>query len=313
MFRNIVIFLVLFCIFVFTPSCEYIQEWIGGTEQESPDQPGLSRYVGQDLRNLKLSEKRELQRAIKKLTGVKVEIYYPRLRPWWVSEYHDGETRWILFEGYEGFNIPDWSVARIRCFNENWKYLGSSDVFTIGYQAFLTEAKVMREPVLETDVIDIRAISAGYSWILEDKKAPVGHWGGKYRRQVYAILDRHVTLVRIETDEQNVILNSYQQGNQLGPDVPKRAVEQWHKSLDSKNPCEVLETLVWLSGEHLPSEEERIPDRAQESVEDSRLFETVRDSPEVKQKLLTLRESPNIWIRQMAEFAIAREQGLIGN
>lgn len=290
MSRNIVILSV--CILVLASACQVVPKEIGRASQELPNQPGLSGYVGLDLRTLERSERKDLQRTFKKLTGVEVKTGSHELRPWWLSEYRSGKTRWILFEGYEGFDIPDISAARIHLFGENWDYLGSS-AFPTGYRRFLVEAKVVREPVLEMDVIEI-----GTSTL-----------GGYGDRQVYVTLGDRVALVRLEDDEQNIVRNSYiTEVPFTGTPAPKRTVEQWQQSLDSKSPCEVLETLVWSSGMHLSSDEERISNVNQESLEDSELFETVRSSPEVKQKLLVLRNSPSIWIRQAAELAIAHEQ-----
>ncbi len=285
MFRYIIVLLV--CILGFIPACQIVSKDMGRTTQALPNQAGLSRYVGLDLRKLKRSERKDLQRTFEKLTGVKRKFGSRGLRPWWVSKYRNGKTGWILFEGYEGVNIPDISHVRINRFDGNWEYLGS-DAFPTGYRLYIDEAKVVREPVLNIDVIEIRTV------------------GGLNLRQVYVILVHSVALVRLEDDKQNIVQLSYSwKMPTIGPAVPKRTVEQWQQSLDSRNPCEVLETLVWLSGRHLPSDAERKPNTSQESVEDSRLFEAVSGSPEVKQKILSFRESPNIWIRQAAELVIA--------
>jgi hypothetical protein len=125
-------------------------------------------------------------------------------------------------------------------------------------------------------------------------------------RNVYVVVGDRVTLVRLEDHENNLVRRYYTSKLPYrGPAHPEKTATEWIQSLDSEDPVEVLETLVWLSGEHLSSDEERKPNYSQESVENSILFETVRDSPLVKQKLLNLKESPNIWIRQAAELAIA--------
>ena len=59
-------------------------------------------------------------------------------------------------------------------------------------------------------------------------------------------------------------------------------------------------TLVWLSGMHVPSAETRPPDVNRESVEASKTFEIVRDSPQTKSLLRILKKSKNRWIQEYA-------------
>ncbi len=273
----------LVCILMFVSACHVDPGAL-------PDQPGLFRYVGMmDLRNLGWLQRRNLRKTVKKLTSVKVNANPAKLHPWWVAKYESGETYWILFEGYQGLAIPDFSYTRIHRFDENWKYLGSSE-FPTGARAVLYEAKVAREPVLEMDAIKLRTTSL---------------------RQVYVIAGDRVVLVRQEDEEHSMVTRwYYTMVPFVGPVHPERMPEEWIRSLDSKDPVEVLETLIWLSGKHLPSDEKRRPNVNQESIEDATLFETVRYSPLVDQKLLALKKSPNIWIQEAAELAITSRKGI---
>ena len=76
--------------------------------------------------------------------------------------------------------------------------------------------------------------------------------------------------------------------------------------MDSGDPAEVLETLVWLSGLHPSTEDLEWFD--QEPIEHSKLFEAVRGSALVNEKLKKLRESPNAWIREAAELVLSKEE-----
>jgi len=290
MLHNVVTFLhyiSILMIFISASSCPLVpKDYV-----ERTDRPGLSLYEWDDLRTLKYSETKAFYRKFRNLTGKEINPGKYRVRPWWISKYRSGEICWILFEGYEGLDNPDRSRARIHCFDKNWDYVCSSDVFPTGYQSPLHEAMVLHEPALEMDVIVVHTVRT-YQW--------------------YVILDHRVALIRMGDAEGNPVQNSYaSRGPSIGPHIPKRTAREWRESLNSENPYEVLETLVWLSGLHLTSDSLRVPHVSQESVEDSMLFEAVRDSPEVKQKLLELRDSPNIWIRQAAELAIAHEHDRI--
>lgn len=279
MFRNTVTFLCIFIISIFALSCEPIPREIERTEG-----PGLSDYTRLDLRTAGSVKLRTLSRKFEKLSGKEINPVKYKVRPWWVSKYRNGKVRWVLFEGYEGLNsTSDESCARIHCFDDNWKYLYSSDAFRTGHANSLHEAIILPEPTLGTDVLIIHTFYI-YQW--------------------YAIFDDHIALIRMEDKERNVVRNSYCKEPSEGPNIPDRTAEQWKQSLDSENPCEVLETLVWLSGCHFPSNIERRPNLSQESVEDARLFESVINSPEVQQKLSRLSNSPNVWIKQAAEMAL---------
>jgi hypothetical protein len=86
--------------------------------------------------------------------------------------------------------------------------------------------------------------------------------------------------------------------------VPKRTREEWIRSLRSKNPVEQLATLVWLSGTHLSSKEPRREDASEESVDDSKRFEAVRDAVETKKALRELSESENSWVQEYAKLTL---------
>jgi hypothetical protein len=67
---------------------------------------------------------------------------------------------------------------------------------------------------------------------------------------------------------------------------------------------ERLAALVWLTGGHLSSAEERKTDHNQESVEDSRTFEAVRDDPRTKSILNDLTRHKCKWIREYATLGV---------
>lgn len=275
MFRTIAVLSVF--ILVFLSNCHVDQSAL-------TKQPGLSRYVGMDLRSLGWLQRRDLRNTIERLTSIKIRTTPAKIHPWWIAKYESGETYWILFEGYEGLNIPDLSHARIHRFDEFWKYLGSF-AFPTGYRSVLYEANVVKEPILGMDVIELRTTPN--------------------LRQVYVVAGDRAVLVRLEDGKTHkMVRREYHHRRPfVGPPSQERSAEEWILSLDSEDPVTVLETLIWLTGRHLPSDEERRPNVYQESIKHSKIYEVVRDSPLVKQKLLVLREIPNTWIREAVELA----------
>lgn len=111
-------------------------------------------------------------------------------------------------------------------------------------------------------------------------------------------------MVRLEDDQGNLVSNHYAwSAPPKGPPVPRRSSSSWIDDLNSGDAVEQLCTLVWLTGYHLQSDEPRHEDHNQESVEDSQLYEQVRDSEETGVALHGLTKSHNPWIREYAELA----------
>jgi len=267
---------------------------------------GFSPWLGRDLRKLDDVEKEAFGEAFARLTGKEVDFEVHGPRPWSVSAFRSGRTAWILLAGYEGWAVPDISGMTIHRFSDTWRYLGSS-TFRTGYRMFLREAEPVTIPSLGVDAVRARTECAGPFGILPDGTRLPLFEQGMYQWQMYVLLDDRAALIRLEDDRHRMARNSYSTEIPMkGPVPPRRTAQEWARSLDSENPCEVLETLVWLTGFHLPSSKPRQENVNQESVEDSRLFEAVRDSPEIPAKLARLAASGNPWIREAARLPLYR-------
>ena len=147
MLRSTMLFLV--CILILASACQVNPRASGKSEQE-----GLSRYVGMDLRELGFWKRMELKKSIYSLTGVKVKTGMHDLRPWWVAEYRNGKACWVLLEVYRGINIPDVSYVRLHSFDKSWQHLDSYR-FIAGYDMVVSDARIVRNPILGIDVIEL--------------------------------------------------------------------------------------------------------------------------------------------------------------
>jgi len=131
---------------------------------------------------------------------------------------------------------------------------------------------------------------------------------GDFQLQFYALLGTNLLMVRLEDNQGVVARNHYRwRVPPKGPAVPARSKEQWIACLESANVVEQLSALVWLTGGHLASHEERKSDYNQESVSDSRLFEAVRDDAGTASLMVKLKRSNNSWIQDYAELGLLRE------
>jgi hypothetical protein len=130
---------------------------------------------------------------------------------------------------------------------------------------------------------------------------------GDFQTQYYALLQTNLFMVRLEDNKGILLRNHYRWRNPPnGPEVPTRTKDEWIKCLESSNVVEQLSALVWLTGFHLASQETRMTDHNQESVEDSKRFEAVRDDARTARIMNRLREDGNKWIQQYAGLGILR-------
>jgi hypothetical protein len=89
--------------------------------------------------------------------------------------------------------------------------------------------------------------------------------------------------------------------------VSHRTKEEWLQNLQSTNVVNQLSALVWLTGSHLSSNAERQENCNQESGEDSRHFEAVRDDARTARILKELTRNKNRWVQEYAAMGVLKE------
>jgi hypothetical protein len=273
----------------------------GGLAAGEPPRLDLSRYLGKDLRDFEKSHA-ELRRLIDeaKAAGVRLGNNTAAAYPWFVARFDRGRTAHLLFEGYEGPNVPDVSYAVVHRLAKDWSYLGRSRILT-GYRMLLSEAAVVASKVLGQPLLRVKTTCQGPFLIRAGKKAPLFERGA-YQLQYYAIHDSRIALVRLEDERGRIVRNRYSTRVPFkGPDVNGRAAKEWRRAIRSPRDACVLEALVWLTGEHLDSGFEREPNVNRQSVESSRTFESVSRDPETRKIVVALTSHRNPWIREYAK------------
>lgn len=279
---------------------------VENTDAERAEREGLEAYVGKDLRTLDEAAGVEFRKRVERLTGDKTENREDgSFEAWWVRSFVAGEARWIFLEAYPGYNVPDVSGLRVQLFDGHWNRL-VKQTFPTGYRFFLHDVSIVRDNPLGIALIVAKATSVGPFVVQGDEKHPLFEQGD-FQLQHYGLLENQFVLVRLEDDNGRLVQNKYRWSSPTkGPELPRQSADRRTRCLRSENPVEVLATLVWLSGTHLSSTEARYENVNQESVEDSTLFERVRDSPETKNALEALAESKNIWIKEYSKLARER-------
>jgi hypothetical protein len=275
-----------------------------GVAQETKPK-GLELYDGKDLLKLDEHARAGFQKVVQALTGDKLEKQLERssYEPWWVKPFAGGKAAWVLLEAYPGYDVPDMSGVQIHLFDNKWQRLRKQS-FPTGYRFFLNEVTLVKENPLKRDLLAAKVTSSGPFIVRGEDKHPVFEQGD-YQLQYYALLGDHFVMVRLEDNKKKLAQNHYRWSSPpKGPAVPKRTRDEWIRSLRSEDPVEQLATLVWLSGAHLPSTEKRQEKVNQESVEDSKLFEAVRDATETKKALRELANSKNSWVQEYSKLTL---------
>lgn len=251
--------------------------------------------VDQDLKQLSGSKRKHVLDALRTLAGT--EDHWRKERdssPHRLLRWPMGETKWVLVATHDVFAVPEFSWMAVHQFDAEWRQIAVVR-FDTGYRMAIRDVRQqavedLPEPAI---VVRLRGVS------------PLLGYGGQV--QYYTLVQSRVVLVRIEDEDGRIESGNF--NSRLpwtGPVPPTRSTDAWIASLASANPADVLETLTWLTGRHLPSNKPRSAGVDEESVEDSRLFESVRDDPRTRQRLAEVASSSNAWIREAVALALPR-------
>jgi hypothetical protein len=267
----------------------------------------LLHYADRDLRKLHTNEVASLRVEFKARTGVELggKWGWRPLVPWVLTAYETTKTAWVLVEAYPGHDIPDVSGMKVHFFDKPWASVCSVS-FPTGYRLFLNEVTIQKRPGFDSPLIVAKATSDGPFITSPGLKSPAFEQGD-FQTQYYALLQTNLFMVRLEDNKGILLRNHYRWRNPPnGPEVPTRTKEEWIRCLESSNVVEQLSALVWLSGFHLASQVTRMADHNQQSVEDSKRFEAVRDDARTARIMNRLREDGNKWVQQYAGLGILR-------
>jgi hypothetical protein len=198
------------------------------------------------------------------------------------------------------------SGMKLHFFDKSWKRV-CSHAFPTGYRFFLDDVAVQRKGELGRPLVVAKVTSSGPFITSPGSKRPAFEQGD-FQLQYYALIGTNLFMVRLEDNRGALARNHYRWSvPPKGPSVPQRTKEEWIRWLESSNAVNRLSAMVWLTGTHLSSSEERKADHNQESVADSRLFESVRDDPRTHSIMNRLSNDKNPWVRDYALLGISRE------
>ncbi|HET6247141.1 MAG TPA: hypothetical protein VFE47_05520 [Tepidisphaeraceae bacterium] len=266
---------------------------------------GMETYSGRNLRSLDAPAMAQFRHCLQLMTGDAPTPAQERpLEPWAVEKFSDS---WIVLLAYPGYDIPDVSFIEVQLFDKNWKRIFKQQ-FPTGYRFFLTDLRAVRNNVMNQELVVATVNSAGPFIVIGNEKHPAFEKGDS-QREYFALIGEEFALVRLEDDQGRLAANNYTWRIPMkGPPVPKRTRAEWIATLNSGNPAEELATLAWLSGSHLKSTDPRPENVNEESVDDSRIFEEVRDDPATPIALEKLADSKNAWIKEYVRLMKSAEK-----
>ena len=274
------------------------QEWRARLRDAKQPSEIAAAVVGRDLRRLPEDVRDQVIGALRTLAGKDEYWRDPGDgAPHRVYRVNSGAVRWVLVVSYEGFEVPGVSWLAAHLFDADWRQISVAN-FPTGYRISLFDVWQERVLALPDPVLAVRLGS-------------IGSFGDfTYRqRQYYAVRDDRLALVRIENEGGAATRGSFAAAHPwTGPEPLRRTTAQWIESLSSPNTADVLETLTWLGGRHLPADKPRQANVNEESVEDSKAWESVRDDPRTRSALDALAKSPDRWIREAAALVLRTEK-----
>ncbi|MCX5660454.1 MAG: hypothetical protein NTW19_12130 [Planctomycetota bacterium] len=230
--------------------------------------------------------------------------FFKAFLPWWVAEFNAGSATWMVMECRPARMVPGESVVRLHCFDAQWRPL-FTQTFPVGHRFGIGHVRLLRENPLGRDLLMIKAYCQGPFWTVEGKPTRPAFEQGIHERQFYARRGDELVMVRLEDDEGKLV-HAYVTNRPLrkGPAPHRLTAQQWIARLESADPVERLTGLIWLTGGHEASVSSVRKSDRRESVEESRVYEAVRDSPRTPAVLHELEGSDNPWLRDYARFAL---------
>jgi hypothetical protein len=273
----------------------------------------LQPFIGKDLRTLSEEEQIEFDDIVGKLIPQGRVFDHPRLprtlnpqdwqdylsgrrftffiRSWYLWKICDAQSneRLILFQGMPCYRIPGASMACVFVMDTNGTPLRESS-FSTGWRIDIHDARWLE------------GSGHGFPCLLVCSSPSIN--GGDITSQYYALLDDAFALVRLEDSTGEFVTQDYHHPNfTIGPSVPKRTAEEWEAALRSREPSEVLRTLVWLGGSHSDPPIRDAKHINVEGFEDASLALEVRARPGVQVAVEALTRSEDRWVREAAHHA----------
>jgi hypothetical protein len=208
---------------------------------------------------------------------------------WRQLEVPAGEDRIItvVFEKQVCKVNPGEDMHRVHTFGPDGRRLEVQEI-NAGWRQWADDVKSIKASPIGIPVIALQTVN-GY-------ESPSS-------RQLYAVYENRLVLVRIEDETGKAIRNTYRAPNwTLGEEVAEHSAQWWEEALNSSDRVRVLQALMWLGGIHL-NPGTPLPEYVHEDPKLARLAQELLNRPSVKTRIAELRTSDNEWIRDAAAFA----------
>lgn len=224
----------------------------------------LLKFENQDLQGLGEESRRQVEAAVKAITGKSYENTAGEFKPALFRSMSNTnhEQRYVLVELAQLFMIP--GSLRVHVFDAAGHLLNLQE-FNVGQRMTVRSMRIRK-----TDLINQQTLIVDSQYCL----------GGHPSQQFYALVGNGLVLIYLEQDGK-LDNNNYRDWHMtIGPKI-ERSVIEWGNYLSSTDDAEVLSALVWFNGNR-PLMSRNRPYR----------------------QLHDLTRSKNLWIKTAAESAL---------
>jgi hypothetical protein len=250
----------------------------------------LEKLANKDIRHSSSIERAGLEML---LLAHQPERDRPRikLKPRYILRHQlaNGAHSYIVFAEYPVMFGDSPRFAQVHIFDADTNLLGSTKI-SIGYRRSLKAVAYRQDAVLGIPILDVN--TTNFLRIEGDN------------REIYAVMDDRISLLRIEDKSGKLIPNDF--GNDeatIGATPPLRTAEEWEAALASHHAWIVLESLTWVGGRH-KYVEKVVHRELNEEQKVKLLVFAVRERAAVVNLIAKHAQSDIPWIREAAEAAI---------
>lgn len=236
----------------------------------------LAKWLPEEVVSTQAQFNKEMQRLLpEEYRGDSETRKWFGPNPWHIWRHQSKEGPSFIFLACQPcFMVPGSAQVYVHFFDTAGRHLGCS-TFDVGNRTDLESVTFRYEPLVGANVLDCKVVPT---------------IGGYRGRQIYLVRDRQIALVRMEDSNGNLRAMHYHRDSAAAGPLPQlRSMEEWESLLDSDEPADILEGLVWIFGDHYSDDQARV--------------DAIHSQPSVQKRIAELAKSENAWIQQAAEEA----------
>jgi hypothetical protein len=250
-------------------------------------------YIGKDIRQLPESEREAFENLVASLSPQKRgPVDLGQLQSWVVWKLNtDNGIRFVLVQSETYRVVPSGSNLHVSMLNSAGDLVRRTSVPT-GWRRNPFEARIVLNELPGENLMFVRVANV--------------LWGEGGPDQFYAFLNDKPVLVRLEHDNA-FLANDYTHPNiTLGSEQERRTESELIRALSSKREAEILQALVWMSGAHDESPQQRPANLYLEELDQALLHQSICRSATTKTTVQALAKHRHPWVAEAAKHVLQK-------